>query len=246
MIGRLSVLASVKVTLFQKHINRPVSNDQKLKLSKEKSDFLLLPEYFPFYDSSSSPEKLSEKSKILSDELLRISEYYKGVIIGGAVFRKDDSGKLKLSVPIVQDVVVVDWYDKRELSPEENPAVSGDSETIFIMGGVRFGIAAGKEIRNSERLEELKSQGVNLLFHIDCIYESDSTHAQDLERYAKLSSQYDIFIARVGGVGSVFGRNRIGRSLLSTPSGVNWKVAESEKDKEVIKTVTINGVNGLF
>ncbi|MGJ4752134.1 amidohydrolase [Leptospira kmetyi] len=239
-------MASAKVTLFQKQINQPVSSDQKSKLSKEKSDFLLLPEYFPLYDSSSTPEKLANKSKALSDELLQISEYYKGVIIGGSIFRKDDSGKLRISVPIVQNVVVVDWYDKRELSPEEKTAVPGDAETIFIMGGFRFGIVAGNEIKNPARLEELKSQNVNLLFHIDSVLESDSSHAQDLERYAKLSSQFDIFIARVGGVGSALGRKGIGRSLLSTSSGVNWKVAESEKDKEVIKTVTINGVNGLF
>ncbi|AYV55121.1 amidohydrolase [Leptospira kmetyi] len=239
-------MASAKVTLFQKQINQPVSSDQKSKLSKEKSDFLLLPEYFPLYDSSSTPEKLADKSKALSDELLQISEYYKGVIIGGSIFRKDDSGKLRISVPIVQNVVVVDWYDKRELSPEEKTAVPGDAETIFIMGGFRFGIVAGNEIKNPARLEELKSQNVNLLFHIDSVLESDSSHAQDLERYAKLSSQFDIFIARVGGVGSALGRKGIGRSLLSTSSGVNWKVAESEKDKEVIKTVTINGVNGLF
>ncbi len=205
-----------------------------------------MPEYFPFYDLSSTPEKLSEKSKILSDELLQISEYYKGVIIGGSMFRKDGFGKLKISVPIIQDVVVVDWYDKRELSSEENVASPGDAETIFIMGGFRFGVVAGKEIRSSERLEELKSQNVNLLFHIDSVSEPDFTHAQDLERYAKLSAEYGIFIARVSGVGSSLGRAGVGRSLLSTSSGVNWKVAESEKDKEVIKTVTINGVNGLF
>ncbi|MCG6168817.1 carbon-nitrogen hydrolase family protein [Leptospira sanjuanensis] len=239
-------MASAKVTLFQKQIHKPVSNDQKSKLSKEKSDFLLLPEYFPFYDSSAAPEKLSEYAKRYSDELLQISEYYKGVIIGGSMFRKDEGGKPKISIPIVQNVVVVDWYDKRELFPEESAAVAGDGETIFIMGGFRFGIVAGKEIFNEARFEELKSQNVNLLFHIDSVLESDSTHAQDLERYAKLSSRHGIFIARVSGVGSALGRNGVGRSLLSTSSGVNWKVAESEKDKEVIKTVTINGVNGLF
>lgn len=239
-------MASAKVTLFQKQINVAVTADQKSKLSKEKSDFLLLPEYFPLYDSSSSPEKLADKSKFLSDELLQISEYYKGVIIGGSIFRKDDSGKLRISVPIIQNVVVVDWYDKRELLSEEQTAASGDAETIFIMGGFRFGIVAGNEIKDRSRLEELKSQNVNLLFHVDSVLESDSSHAQDLERYAKLSSEFDIFIARVTGVGSALGRKGIGRSLLSTSSGVNWKVAESEKDKEVIKTVTINGVNGLF
>ncbi|AOP34906.1 amidohydrolase [Leptospira tipperaryensis] len=239
-------MASAKVTLFQKHLNQPITNEQKSKLAKEKSDFLLLPEYFPFYNSSSTPEGSSEKAKHLTDELLQISEYYKGVIIGGSIFRKDDSGKLKLSVPIIQSVVVVDWYEKHELLASEKPAVGGEAETIFIMSGFRFGIVTGKEIENPKRLEELKSQNVNLLFHIDSVLETDSTHAEDLERYAKLSSKYGIFIARVTGVGSALGRSGIGRSLLSTSSGVNWKVAESEKDKEVIKTVTINGVNGLF
>ncbi|RHX84280.1 amidohydrolase [Leptospira stimsonii] len=239
-------MASAKVTLFQKHLNQPITNEQKSKLAKEKSDFLLLPEYFPFYNSSSTPEGSSEKAKALTDELLQISEYYKGVIIGGSIFRKDDSGKMKLSVPIIQSVVVVDWYEKHELLPVEKPALTGESETIFIMSGFRFGIVTGKEIENPKRLEELRSQNVNLLFHIDSVLEADSTHAQDLERYAKLSAQSGIFIARVSGVGSALGRVGVGRSLLSTASGVNWKVAESEKDKEVIKTVTINGVNGLF
>lgn len=153
---------------------------------------------------------------------------------------------MKLSVPIIQSVVVVDWYEKHELLPVEKPALTGESETIFIMSGFRFGIVTGKEIENPKRLEELRSQNVNLLFHIDSVLEPDSTHAQDLERYAKLSAQSGIIIARVSGVGSALGRVGVGRSLLSTASGVNWKVAESEKDKEVIKTVTINGVNGLF
>ncbi|TGK28964.1 amidohydrolase [Leptospira gomenensis] len=239
-------MASVKVTLFQKDLNRPIGEDLKGKLNKEKSDFLLLPEYFPFYESGANPDQSSAKSKFYIDELLQISEYYKGVIIGGSVFRKDDAGILRISVPIIQGVVVADWYDKQNLAPFESGAVAGDGERIFIMGGLRFGIAAGKEIDDSNRFEELKSQNVNLLFHCDFISESESTHALDLERYAKLSARYGTLIARTTGVGSVLGKTGIGRSLLATSSGVNWKVAESEKQKEILKTVIVNGVNGLF
>ncbi|MDV6235680.1 amidohydrolase [Leptospira ellisii] len=239
-------MASVKVTLFQKNLNRPIGEDLKGKLNKEKSDFLLLPEYFPFYESEANAEQATDKSKLYVDELLQISEYYKGVIIGGSIFRKDDAGMPRISIPIIQGIVVADWYDKQNPAPSENGVVPGDGERIFIMGGLRFGIAAGKEIGDSKRFEELKSQNVNLLFHCDFTREKESTHAQDLERYAKLSAQYGIFIARAGGFGSVLGESGIGRSLLSTASGVNWKVAEAEKQKEVLKTVTVNGVNGLF
>ncbi|PJZ69354.1 amidohydrolase [Leptospira perolatii] len=238
-------MASVKITLFQKDIPQPVSSDQRSKLSKEKSDFLLLPMYFPG-GGTGSPESLASRSKGLLDELLAISEVYKGVIVGGCMFRKDDEGALRISVPIVQNVVLVDWYDVKDLSPEDQPAKPGSGENVLILGGYRFGLFAGKELEDGERLNRLKSENVNLAFHIDCLSDNGIDYSDDLKKYSEISSKYGLFLLRSSGFGSVFGKKRIGRSLLSTPTGVTWKVAENEKEKEIIKTVNINGINGLF
>ena len=77
----------IKITVFQKNINTDISRDQKQKLITQKSDFLILPRFCP------TIAKVSEKStlhnhKIYVDKLLEISEYYKGVIIGGTILRE--------------------------------------------------------------------------------------------------------------------------------------------------------------
>lgn len=238
-------MASVKITLFQKELSQPISPDQRSKLSKEKSDFLILPMYFPG-GGTASPESLSSRSKSFSDELLAVSEVYKGAILGGCMFRKDDSGKLRLSVPIVQNVVLIDWYDVKILSEEDSPALPGAGEEVLILGGFRFGVFVGKEIGDAHRFERLQSENINLAFHLDAVPENGISYSEDLKRYADLSSRYGLYLLRSSGHGAPFGRKKIGRSLLSTPTGVAWKVAESENDKEIIKTVNINGINGLF
>ncbi|TGK07895.1 amidohydrolase [Leptospira semungkisensis] len=238
-------MSSVKITLFQKDLSQPVSPEQRSKLSKEKSDFLILPLYFPG-GGNGSPESLASRSKSFLDEVFAVSEVYKGAILGGAMFRRDDEGQLRLSVPIVQNVVLVDWYDVKSLSSEDSPAVPGNGEDSLILGGFRFGIFAGKEINDAARLDRLRSDRVNLAFHLDAVSENGSNYSQDLKDYADLSLKYGIFLIRSSGYGTPFGKKRIGRSLLSTPTGVTWKVAETEQEKEIIKTVNINGINGLF
>ncbi|EPG76433.1 hypothetical protein LEP1GSC058_1457 [Leptospira fainei serovar Hurstbridge str. BUT 6] len=238
-------MASVKITLFQKELSQPISPEQRSKLSKEKSDFLILPMYFPG-GGVSSPESLASRSKGFLDELLAVSEVYKGAILGGCMFRKDEEGLLRLSVPIVQNIVLVDWYDVKVLDAEEAPAKPGSGDEAIILGGFRFGIFVGKEIDDLSRFDRLKSENINLAFHIDSVPENGINYAEDLKKYADLSAKYNLFLLRSSGHGTPFGKKRIGRSLLSTPTGVTWKVAESEKDKEIIKTVNINGINGLF
>lgn len=238
-------MTSVKITLFQKDLSQPVGPEQRSKLSKEKSDFLLLPLYFPG-GGSGTPESLASRSKTLLDEVLALSEVYKGAILGGGMFRRDEDDKLRFSIPIVQNVVLVDWYDVKNLHPEDSPAVPGNGESSLILGGFRFGILAGKEIEDEKVFDRLKSENINLAFHLDAVEGSGSDYNNDLKKYAEISSKYGIFVLRSSGYGSPFGKKRIGRSLLSTPTGVTWKVAETEQEKEIIKTVNINGINGLF
>ncbi|EIE03070.1 hypothetical protein [Leptospira licerasiae] len=238
-------MTSVKITLFQKDLSQPVSPEQRTKLSKEKSDFLILPLYFPG-GGNGSPESLASRAKTFLDEIYAISEVYKGAIFGGGMFRRDDEGKLRFSIPIVQNIVLVDWYDVKGLSSEDSPAIPGSGEDSLILGGFRFGIFAGKEIQDRSKLEKLKSDRINLAFHLDSVSDNGIDYSQDLKNYADLSSQYGMFLVRSSGYGLPFGKKRIGRSLLSTPTGVTWKVAETEQEKEIIKTVNINGINALF
>lgn len=233
----------IKITVFQKNINTDISRDQKQKLITQKSDFLILPRFCP------TIAKVSEKStlhnhKIYVDKLLEISEYYKGVIIGGTILR-EVNGKLYESCPIIQDINVIDWYDAR--IPEkvgDLPVSSGDSESIFILGGVRFAILIGNESKNESFLSHIQSEKVELLLNTSSIftYETEpSDYLTDLDLYSDFSKTYSLNIVRASGIGRLFNNKELsGRSFYSSTSGVKWKVASFENQNEIIKTVNIN------
>lgn len=233
----------IKITIFQKNINTDITRDQKQKLISQKSDFLILPRFFP------SLAKVSEKStlhnqKIYVDKLLEISEYYKGIIIGGTVLR-EVNGKYYESCPIIQDINVIDWYDAR--IPEQCgdvPLSAGDSESIFILGGVRFAILIGNESRNETFLSHIHNEKVELLLNTSMVYESEAEPAEyqkDLELFSEYSRNYSLNIVRSSGIGLLFNNKALsGRSFYSSNSGIKWKVASFENQIEIIKTININ------
>jgi predicted amidohydrolase len=233
----------IKITVFQKNINTDVSRDQKQKLISQKSDFLILPRFFP------TLAKVSEKStlhnhKIYVDKLLEISEYYKGVIIGGTVLR-EVNGKIYESCPIIQDINVIDWYDAR--IPEKTgdlPVTAGESESIFILGGVRFAILIGNESKNEAFLSHIHEEKVELLLNSSSIYNTDTEPAEylkDLDLFSEYSRNYSLNIVRASGIGRLFNNKELsGRSFYSSNTGIKWKVASFENQNEIIKTVNIN------
>ncbi|MCE9500718.1 MAG: amidohydrolase [Leptospira sp.] len=240
-------MPSSKVTLFQKNINSEISKDQKQKLLSQKSDFLILPEYFPFLEPGDSIRNSISKSKENLDRILEISEYYKGVIIGGSIFR-EENGKIFNSCPIVQNVTLIDWYDKRIPGPNEKEIQNGDSSGIYIMNSIRFGILCGNESADEKILQNFSDEKIQVLFHLFADTDSSTKESYDkyLDHYLKLSKQYSFHILHVCGTGNIFGKNMEGRSLYASPSGINWKVGMSENNSEVIKTVSIVWNTAVF
>ena len=233
----------IKITVFQKNINTDVSRDQKQKLISQKSDFLVFPRFFPTIAKVNEKNTL-HNNKIYVDKLLEISEYYKGVIIGGTILR-EVNGKLYESCPIIQDINVIDWYDARV--PEQMgdlPLAPGESESIFILGGVRFAILIGNESKNQNFLAHIHSEKVELLLNTSSIYNSDtepSDYQKDLDLYSDFSKTYSLNIVRASSIGRLFNNKELsGRSFYSSNTGVKWKVASFENQNEIIKTVNIN------
>lgn len=232
----------VKVTLFQKNITTDITRDQKQKLIAQKSDFLLFPRFFPHIGKVTERNILSNH-KFYIDKLLEISEYYKGVVIGGSIIREVD-GKIYESTPIIKDINIIDWYDRRLPEKVGDLKISdGQSEHIFILAGLRFALLIGEEIRNDEYLSNIQSEGVEIVFNPCSVLVSEleaSLYNRDLDYYNEMSRKYSLNLLRASGLGKFFDREMSGRSFYSTSSGVKWKVAAFENQLEIIKTVNIN------
>ncbi len=207
-------MPTIKISIYQKNLHKRLSKEEITKIASQKANFLLLPEGFPHFFQASSPEDATSHEKQYQDHLLEISESYQGVIMGGSHYRYNDEKKLVSASPIVQSLVLVDFYEKK--SPVEKQVSKGETESIFIMGGLRFGILLGEDIEQSSIWDEFKREGIEVIFHLSS-EKNSRTYEEDLEYFGKLSRETKTHIIRVCGISET----QKGRSLYASPSGIN-------------------------
>ncbi|MCB1192407.1 MAG: hypothetical protein KDK90_18315 [Leptospiraceae bacterium] len=241
-------MSIIKVTVFQKNINSDITREQKVKLIAQKSDFLLFPEFFP-NTTRISDKFIADNEKFYLDKLLEVSEYYKGVIIGGSIIRKIKD-KYYESCPIIKNVSVIEWYNKRTAGSIGNVNYSsGDGELIFILSGIRFSILLGDDLKNEELIKKIKDEKISLVFNpssLICPSESYlQKYDQGLKESMELSHKHLLNLIRTSGIGNLYGENLLALSLYASNVGINWKIATNENSTEIIKTINVSLIGGI-
>ncbi len=234
-------MPTIKISIYQKDLHRKFTKDQIQKIAAQKANFLLLPEGFPHFFDAASPSLATKHEKEYQDHLLEISEIYQGVIMGGSHYRINAENQLVSASPILQSVVLVDFYDKKNPSKQELDVTRGQTESIFIMGGLRFGILVGDDIDDEKIWSEFKSERIEVVFHLSSEH-SERTYEEDLDFFSRLSKETKMHIIRVCGISEKLP----GRSLYASPSGINWKVGKSEENTEVFKTLSVTVKENFF
>ncbi|TGK86648.1 amidohydrolase [Leptospira noumeaensis] len=229
-------MAVIKIAIYQKNLHKRIGSEEISKIQQTKAHFLLLPEGFPHFFQGETPEIASKHEKEYQDQLLEISESFSGVILGGTHYRKNEEGNLVSALPIVQSLVLVDFYEKKSPSQSKEPGVvKGKTESIFIMGGLRFGLLVGEDLENESIWDEFKKEDIEIVFYLSNAEEKRS-YEEDLTFFESLAKQKSIHLIRVCGPTE----GKPARSLYASPSGINWKVGKLEEDKDVLKTLSVN------
>lgn len=226
----------LKVTIYQKSLEADLSTATLKKLGALKSDFLLLPEYFHAPATASTPKELLAAGGQALDWLSRLSDEYRGVIVGGTVPIAED-GKLFNAAPVVSDGAVIDYYRQRR--PAKSPAgvAAGEEAGVFILAGQRFAVLIGDDLNDAGLLQELAEMGIRTILVPMCVQIGQDNFVADLSANARTHA---LHIACCCGVGTLFGKKVLGRSMMVTPQGVSWRVADQEEDREILKTVMFN------
>ena len=237
-------MAILKVSIFQKNLTEGLNLSLHKKLASLKSDFLVFPEYFAVDGSIRDHKALADRTKFALDWLGKLSEAYKGVVIGGTVIRELD-GKYYNAMPVFYEGQLVDWYHKRNLTENEAPLLASGSEPgVFILGGHRFGVLICADVLKPQYVTELAGMDVKLIFTVmNSPYKEETVeqkHARDEELYCGPAREQGLSIVKCCSTGAIFNRRMQGRSLAVTPSGISWRVAPEEEDREILKTVVIN------
>ena len=233
-------LINCRITLVQKNLNFLVEKEQRNKIKDQNSNFLLFPDYYPALDRGLTLNSIIQKNKINLDNITGINNFYKGAVIGGTIAREIAENVFYCSTPIIQNSSVITWYDKETLTDNESFIFksSHNTERIFIINQIQFGIISGEEIYNESLVNSLVEKKVRLIFHLDNVTEGNvKPYSEEVKFYNELSMEKDLFIIRVCGFGEVNSKKRFGRSLFATPNGIQWKVSEQEQEEEIIKTL---------
>ena len=236
----------LKVSIYQKSLPEGLNLTIYKKLAALKSDFLLFPEYFYADSTVKTPESLLDRSQHAQDWLQKLNDAYRGIIIGGSVLKKEEDGTVFTATPLVSEGSIVDWYRKRDLGSleKEMTVTPGKDPGIFILGGHRFAVLLGEDIRNRSYLEELKEMGIHLIFHMTASLKKeeslDAKHSRDRDLFSVPAEELGLTIVKCGGTGQLLNQPLQGRSLVAAPSGISWRVAPHEEESEIVKTVMLN------
>ena len=239
------MIQSLKISILQKNISTKISKELKQKIQTSKSDFLILPSFFP--SSKETESNIIQNEKLYLDSILEISEYYKGVILGGT-FLREFEGKILESIPIVQDIQLIDWYDAEISSGVfSTKTEKGHTDKIFILGKTRFALATTNEILQEKNLEYFQKEKIEVVFNPTLnIYSDDTIYTKELEDFFKLSQKYNLNIFRICAFGDLGKHLLQGRSFHSSPTGIKWKMAASENQIEIFKTLNVNIEGGIL
>ena len=237
-------MAILKVSIFQKNLTEGLNLSLHKKLAALKSDFLVFPEYFAVDGSIKDHKSLADRTKFALDWLGKLSESYKGVVIGGTVIREVE-GQYFNAMPVFYEGQLVDWYHKRFLTENEEPFLAvGKEPGVFILGGHRFGVLICADVLKPEYITELAQQDVRLIFTVmNSPFKDESVdekHQRDEKLYCGPAREQGLTIIKCCSTGTIFGRRLQGRSLAVTPSGISWRVAPAEEDREILKTVVLS------
>ncbi|MDW7976126.1 MAG: carbon-nitrogen hydrolase family protein [Leptospiraceae bacterium] len=208
-----------------------------------RSDFLILPSFFYSDQNVKQILELKEKTQNAVDWLLKLSQSYKGVIIGGSVVQVHE-GKLYHSTPIIYDENIVDWYQKRFLNQEETSFFTAGSDIgMFMLNNIRFGVLIGEEIQNIKLIEELKNNQIHLIFNPNANpdegKDEEALLQYENDTYLKPAKELDISIVNCDATGSFLGKKLLGRSLLATPKGISWRVLSNDLNKQILKDIMV-------
>lgn len=230
----------INVVICQLQVGGGISLAEKIHIFKHKPDFVCLPEYFLIPpesdDYSSFACKYDQNLKLLG----RWSNELDTTLIGGTVVDRNGSSYHNTSYAFRRGEKIAIY---RKQFPTENEMrkgiAAGRKMMVFQVDGIKVGILICADVLHRECFEKLGRMKADLIFvpTVSPLLEHDSPECK-AERDesifingAKISGAY---VIKTCGLGTIFGHNLNGRSLVAAPWGVLWQVSpESEQHPRI-------------
>lgn len=236
----------VKVALVQHRVGAPVSLDLKLRLFRDRPDFVCFPEYWGAGPGMTGQHDLARIATRQTVAMRHLSRELSCVVIGGTVVVPSGDGLLN-QAPVFDSGEQLGVYSKCHPTDRERErgVIPGRECPVWDLGFARIAVAICADCLHPETFVHLGRREVDLLF-----VPNASPYRQGESPEDKFVRDESIFVAgalragayvvKVCGVGSLFGGRLQGRSLVAAPWGVLNRVPPTEEDRPQVITANLS------
>ena len=236
----------IKVVAVQAELGRPLSLEEKISIFKQRPDFVCLPEYFLVDNTMKDYHRAALKTHEQLEYLTRLSADLATCLVAGTVVEPDGDRLYNTSYIINRGNRLAAYRKRYPVSGELERGISpGSDMVVYDIEGVRIGLLICGDVFYPHLYEELADRKVDIVFipTTSAYRPADSiSQKRDRDRRYFLSGAETTgaYIAKVCGVGTIFGKPLQGRSLIASPWGMVTHVEAAFEHVPRVLTATLD------
>jgi len=236
----------IRLGLVQLEIGTGITEELAEKLRELDADFICFPEYF-FIETGFTTLLESAPNYDKDIRSLRsLSERTGAAVIGGSLVEQDTE-KYYNTASIFKNGAETGKYRKIHLwgNQEKSYLAPGEHFKVFEVNDIKIGVLICADALFIESFEFYRENKVDIIFvpTTSPHKEGDTMHSK-YERDKKIwlagAQTAGCHIVKVSGVGTIFGKKILGRSLVVSPEKIVFRNSIVNEEKEGIISVDLN------
>lgn len=234
------------IIIVQCEVGRQLSLEENLLIFKRRPDFVLFPEY---YNTDPDRPDIAHNAAKSGEHLLycqTLSDRFNAVVIAGSGIAID-SGRFHNTSSVFAGGQIVGKY--RKISPTANEVrkgISAGTELCLIeAAGVRISILICADVLHRENFVRMAAMKPDIVFiPATSPWRKNETikekFARDNSIFVSGAQIMGSYVVKGCAVGSLWGRQLQGRSLIAAPWGVLNRIAPDEEDRRRMLSATLD------
>jgi len=235
-----------KITIVQCEVGRQLTRDENLLIFKQRPDFVILPEYYNVDPDLRDTARNAGQAYDRLQYCQTLSDRFHSTLIAGTAI-SSLGGKFYNSCYIYDRGEFVGSYYKTNPTENEkrNGIEAGAAPALLEIGHLRFSILICADALYPENFTVLSSLEPDIIFiPTTSPFKPHDTVKEKVARDNKIfvdgAQRAGSFIVKCCAVGSLWGGQLQGRSLVAAPWGVLARISPDEEDRPRILSMVLN------
>ena len=235
-----------KVAVFQGRMGRRLSLDEKILIFKQQPDVVCLPEYFQIDGAIADYHRAALLRSEHLKYLLRLSEELNTALVGGTVVEAVGDRLYNACYVLDRGEILGQYYKRYPVPNEMKKGITPGEDTLVVgVNGVRVGVMICGDVFYPAMYDDMRRDDADVVvIPTTSPFRHDDTVSAKEERdrtyFLSGAQRAGALVAKVCGVGTLFGKPLQGRSLIAAPWGICNRIDFKNEDKVRLLTYTVD------